>query len=133
MACGSAPAAFCARSSSSWSQSSNLKALQMQEMRWFVPFARSPNPSAPAIACRVVSLAAAVGPTPSIEEISVIQEELTHKPGWRGTRNEIILSLMTRPRRARRRPAPARWRARAQANGRTHALPSKGQEQTRAL
>ena len=36
------------------------------------------------------------GPTPSIEEILVIQEELTHKPGWRGTRNEIILSLMTR-------------------------------------
>ena len=35
------------------------------------------------------------GPTPSIEEISVIQEELTHKPGWRGTRNAIILSLMT--------------------------------------
>ena len=36
------------------------------------------------------------GPTPSIEEISVIQEELTHKPGWRGIRNEITLSLMTR-------------------------------------
>ena len=26
----------------------------------------------------------------------MIQEELTHKPGWRGTRNAIILSLMTR-------------------------------------
>ena len=36
------------------------------------------------------------GPTPSIEEISAIQDELTHKAGWRGTRNAIILTLMTR-------------------------------------
>ena len=36
------------------------------------------------------------GPTPSIEEISVIRDKLASKPGWRGTRNEIMLSLMTR-------------------------------------
>ena len=36
------------------------------------------------------------GPTPSIEELAAIQDELARKPGWRGTRNEIMLSLMTR-------------------------------------
>ncbi len=36
------------------------------------------------------------GLTPSIEEISVIRDELARKPDWRGIRNEIILSLMTR-------------------------------------
>jgi integrase len=36
------------------------------------------------------------GPTPSPEEISAIQDELSRKPGWRGIRNEIILSLMIR-------------------------------------
>ena len=36
------------------------------------------------------------GPTPSIEELAAIRDELARKPGWRGARNEIILSLMTR-------------------------------------
>ena len=35
------------------------------------------------------------GPTPSIEELAAIQDELARKPGWRGARNEIILDLMT--------------------------------------
>ncbi len=35
------------------------------------------------------------GPTPSIEELAAIQDELARKPGWRGARNEIILGLMT--------------------------------------
>ena len=36
------------------------------------------------------------GPTPSMEELAAIQDELGRKPGWRGARNEIILSLMAR-------------------------------------
>ena len=36
------------------------------------------------------------GPTPPNEELAAIRDELGRKPGWRGTRNEIMLSLMTR-------------------------------------
>ena len=36
------------------------------------------------------------GPAPSLEEIAAIQDELAGKPDWRGSRNKIIFSLMTR-------------------------------------